>query len=773
LSLSKNPERPEGAPGSSLFGGTLRRWLKSTPVLIGCVAVAIVLGLELASRSVSRLDFLKRIEWITYDWRMRQASRVQSETGTNFGFVFIGDEAIDVFSRGDLGPDFRFGLYWPRHIYGRLVQELSAQGAKAIGLDILFAELRPDHKTKLRDGSEGSSDAYFTNAMAQAGSVVLGATPEVMPHPAFRSAALSIGHISTRPDADGVLRRVRAFLDHRIWHAEILKQAQLNGWDLQKTQVSSNELVFGQGTKTNRVSLTEDRLFNPYELTGGKPPGGFVRLAQAYEDVRVWHLGIVLAAMELGADVSRANVDLERGRITLWPTNGAPRVLPVDGEGRMLVDWTMSLNDPRLMQEAFESVIDRGLLRELGTNIPARFKDKLVIVGSTAQGNELSDRGSTPLDKGTFLTSTHWNVMNSMITNRFVRTIPLWAELMLIAVWGAAGSVFTCKLSPQRAALTAAMLAAVYISSAAAAFIFARYWVPLVMPLIALALCYAALVTYQALFEQSEKRRVREVFSRVVSPSVVEELLKAPNLALVGKRRCVTVMFADIRGFTEMTDKSQERAEQIVEREGLEGAAAQKVFDAESEEVVGTVNQYLSAIADTIKKNGGTLDKYIGDCVMAFWGAPTDSDHHAVGCVQSAIEAQRAVKRLNEARRQENERRERANFERVTLGQAPSRLRLLEVLSVGIGINTGTVDAGLMGSQDAQNYTIFGRDVNVASRLEKLAEGNRILIGEGTFKWLTKQAPELAAVCTELPPAAVRGIREAVRIYEVTWEELA
>ena len=751
----------------------LQRWLKSAPFLIGSAAVAIVLGMELASRHMPRLDFLKRIEWITYDWRMRQASRMQAETGTNFGFVFIGDEAIDVFSRGDLGPDFHFGLYWPRHIYGRLVQELSAQGAKAIGLDILFGELRPDHKTRLRDGTAVSSDAYFTNAMAQAGNVVLGATPEVMPHPRFRAAALSIGHISTRPDADGVLRRVRAFLDHRIWHAEILKQAQLNGWDLEKVYVSSNELVFIQGTKTNRVSLTEDGLFNPYELAGRKPPGGFVRLARAYEDVRVWHLGIVLAAMELGADVSRAKVDLKRGRITLSPTNGATRVLPVDGEGRLLIDWTMSLNDPRLTQEAFESVIDRGLLRELGTNIPSRFKDKLVIVGSTAQGNELSDRGSTPLDKGTFLTSSHWNLMNSVITNRFVRTTPLWAELMLIAVWGAAGSVFTCKLSPQRAALTAAMLAAAYISSAAAAFIFARYWVPLVMPLIALALCYAALVTYQALFEQSEKRRVRGVFSRVVAPSVVEELLKAPNLALVGKRRCVTVMFADIRGFTVMTDESHERAEQIVEREGIEGPEAQRVFDGESEEVVGTVNQYLSAIADTIKKNGGTLDKYIGDCVMAFWGAPTDNEHHAVGCVQSAIEAQRAIKRLNEARRQENERRERANFERAALGQAPSRLRLLEVLSVGIGINTGTVDAGLMGSQDAQNYTIFGRDVNVASRLEKLAEGNKILIGESTFRWLTRQAPERAALCVELPPAAVRGIREAVKIYEVKWEELA
>jgi hypothetical protein len=226
-------------------------------------------------------------------------------------------------------------LYWPRHIYGRLVQELSAQGAKAIGLDILFGELRPDHKTKLRDGTVVSSDAYFTNAMAQAGKRCLGATPEVMPHPIFRAASLSMGHISTRPDADGVLRRVRAFLDHRIWHAEILKQAQLNGWTLRRRRCHQTNWLLIQGTKTNRVSLTEDGLFNPYELAGRQPPGGFVRLARAYEDMRVWHLGIVLAAMELGADVSRAQVDLKRGRITLSPTNGAARVLPVDGEGRL------------------------------------------------------------------------------------------------------------------------------------------------------------------------------------------------------------------------------------------------------------------------------------------------------------------------------------------------------------------------------------------------------------------------------------------------------
>jgi adenylate cyclase len=425
----------------------------------------------------------------------------------------------------------------------------------------------------------------------------------------------------------------------------------------------------------------------------------------------------------------------------------------------------MRVNDSRLTQDAFESVIAYGISRQLGSNVPPRFKDKLVVVGSVARAHELSDLGATPLDNETFLTSSYWNVANSVISGRFVRTLPLWADWLLIAILTAAGSVLSCKISPQRAAAAAALLALIYVAGATAAFVFARSWVPLVMPLTGLAFAYGSLVTYQALFERTEKRRVRQVFSRVVSPSVVEELLKAPDLALVGKRRCVTVMFADIRGFTAMTDDSQERAEQIVQQEKIEGDEAQKIFDSESEEVLGTVNQYLSAIADTIKKNDGTLDKFIGDCVMAFWGAPTDNDRHAAACVQSAIEAQRAISQLNEHRREENARRER-----TALGQTPQRIRLLEVLAVGIGINTGTVDAGLMGSRDAGNYTIFGRDVNVASRLEKLAEGNRILIGESTFRHLEKHAPDLASLCIELPAAAVRGIREAIKIYEVSWD---
>jgi class 3 adenylate cyclase/CHASE2 domain-containing sensor protein len=737
--------------------------LKSPPVLLATASIALVLCFDAISRFHPKLDLLTRLESITYDWRMRQAHRFSHAAATNLAVVFINDETIDIFSRGDLGTNLTFGLYWPRHIYGRLVHELSAQGAKVVGLDVLFAERRLDHGE--------SSDRFLASQIQRASNVVLGATRELVPDSLFRNRASALGSISIERDSDGVLRRVHAFHDIRVWHDVIRKEARLSNWNLDTARIQSNCVVFAVPEGKRKVlPLNVDGYFDPADVASEKSDQGFSRLFRPYEDIRVWHLGIVLAATELGIDLSKATVDLPRRQIVLPRKSGAPRVLPVDESGQLLIDWTLKLRDPRLTTEAFDAVIVKGLSRLLGSNVPPRFQNKLVIVGSTALGNELSDRGATPLEKDTFLTSSHWNVANSLMTGQFISVSPRWLNFLLVCLFGVGGSFFACKLSTARAAITSAFLGATYVGAAAAAFVLARFWMPLVAPLLALAAGYVPLMTYQAFFEKTEKRRVRDMFSRLVSPSVVQELLKTTNLSLIGKRRRVTILFSDIRGFTQMCDKSHARATDIVRQEKLGGAEAEKVFDDESQEVLKTVNLYLSTIADTIKQHGGTLDKYIGDCVMAFWGAPADDEKHAVRCVRAAIEAQKAIHRLNEERRQENARRERANFERLALGQSLSRLRLLDILAVGTGLNTGPVDAGLMGSQDAQNYTVFGRDVNLASRLEKLAGSGRILIGDATFVELKQQDPALAATCIELPPADVRGIRDAVKIYEVPWK---
>jgi len=169
------------------------------------------------------------------------------------------------------------------------------------------------------------------------------------------------------------------------------------------------------------------------------------------------------------------------------------------------------------------------------------------------------------------------------------------------------------------------------------------------------------------------------------------------------------------------------------------------------------VNLYLARVADVIKQHDGTLDKYIGDCVMAFWGAPTPNPQHAVACVHAAIDAQRAIAEINEQRRQENLRR-------------PNPATHLPLLALGSGINTGKAIVGLMGSDvHILSYTVFGREVNVASRLEGVSGRDRIIISEATYRHLELDDPALASTCVPLESVTVKGIREAVKIYEVPW----
>jgi adenylate cyclase len=250
---------------------------------------------------------------------------------------------------------------------------------------------------------------------------------------------------------------------------------------------------------------------------------------------------------------------------------------------------------------------------------------------------------------------------------------------------------------------------------------------------------------------------------------VVNEVLKTEKLSLSGARRNVTVFFADIRGFTEMTDVNLERAAEYVKDKNLTGEAAETVFDTQSQETLATVNSYLKVIAETVLRHNGTVDKFIGDCVMAFWGAPIPNPKHALACVRAAIDVQRAVRRLNLERETENLRLEAENVKRAAEGQP--LLQLLPVLSIGSGVNTGVVTVGLMGSDELVNYTVFGRDVNLASRLESYSGRGRIIISEATLAEIIQDDPSLALSCVELPAVNLKGFRTAIPVYEVPWRE--
>jgi class 3 adenylate cyclase len=668
---------------------------KRAPVILTILVLAFVCGVRLL-----QLDFFERLERMTCDLRARAALNFPAPAATNLAFISIEESSITTVRSGKLG--YRYGLYWPRQVYGRLVEELSAQGARTVAFDVLFGELRHDHPpVQMADGSLMESDDFFALQMHRAGNVLLAVEPGLVPPDLFLTNALAPGDISTERDSDGVLRRARAF-----------------------------------------------------------------------DSQGIWDMGIVLAALELNLDLAHPDLDLARGRITLHGAKGVERVIPVDRDGYFYIDWRLKVDDPRLLRAPVESLLRQDKQRLLGQTNELRddFRGKLVIVGSAAQGNDLTDRGATPLEKDTLLVSKHWNVANSVITGQFIRRASLPMEFALIIFLGALTAFFTWQMRAFAASAAVLLLLLAYVATGFYAFVEFRCWLPLIFPIAgAMLVEHLSLVTYRVVFEEREQRRVRSVFSKIVSPDVMNELLGAEKLSLGGARREVTMFFADVRGFTTLTDEMQQGVADFIREHQLGADVAETCIEESAQETLETVNLYLTTVADAVKKHGGTLDKYIGDCVMAFWGAPTPNEKHASDCVWAAIDAQRAICDLNEKRSAQDAARETENRTRLSAGLPPRPP--LRALQLGTGINTGLATVGLMGS-DAHilNYTVFGREVNLASRLESVSGSGRIIISNTTYNHLLREDPVLASICIEMFPVTIKGIRDAVRIYEVPWQ---
>jgi class 3 adenylate cyclase/CHASE2 domain-containing sensor protein len=762
--------------------------IRTAPIVITACVLGLVCLIQalpaLFPKSVSEqspFELLQRLEWMTFDARVRWAANSSPDYASNLlAAVFIDDADIAAVNDGSLG--YRFQFPWPRHLYGRAVKELSAQGASMIGFDMLFDQLSSETKVEFRGLKPMISDEYFALQIRQAGNVVLAAHSEgeVLPAELFRTNALAIGNIYTQKDSDGILRRAKAYVDYRDWHPAIQERVRSLNWNLSRARIEPARITFPRtdGEAADIVPLDkngflrfEDEvnlIVNPdgSEIDSQKA----VTAAKPYVDLRIWHLAIILAAQQLKLDLDHPII--HRDRIILRGTNGLERIIPVDENGFFYVDWSLKLNDSkRLTTESIVRLIRQSEFREEGqTNFPAKFRDKLVFIGSIGTGGNIADQGTTPLEKETILVSQYWNVANSVILGRFVSRSSATNDVVVILLLGLLSAFLTWRLRVLFASICVLVVAVAYVGIGTTLYVENRYWIPLFFPVAGgLLMPHFSLMTYRLVFEQREQRRIKAVFSKIVAPEVVDELLSTEELSLGGARRCLTVFFSDVRGFTEFTDVSQANAEEYVRAQQLSGKAAETHLADQAREVLTTINLYLSAIADTIKKHGGTLDKYIGDCVMAFWGAPLTNEKHALGCVKAAIDAQQAICALNQERFRENKNREQGNVARAAAGQPP--LPLLPLLTVGIGINTGEMTVGLMGSKShILNYTVFGREVNVASRLEGLSGRGHIYISAATYAEIQRFDPILAAGCVKLSPVTVKGIRQPVAIFEVPWK---
>ena len=656
----------------------------------------------------------QRFEWYLHDWRAQLALRTPTPSAaTNLAVVLIDESS----SKWMAEKYPSLGGRWPFHHfhYGPVLDELKAQGAKAVAFDIFF--VHPDDRLAYPvphlTGTTNpvNTTDFFARRIRASGNVILATASEVAGGPLvapvaqLHTNALALGIVQGLPDRDGVMRRVVAFHD-------------------------------------------DPRLG------------------------RVWALGFHLAAQAWGADLRQAVV--EPGRIRLPCADGTVREVPLDKDNCIGADWVVrperempAGQKVRLFTFAkvFTDASNRGLG---GSTNDYGIRNNLVLIAASGGGMNSVDRAHSAIRADDSIAFAHLNVANSLLTGRFIQRTTLPQELGITFALIAIATVSGWRLSTGRATAVVLVAASAYAAFAVWIYVAHRWLLPIALPVFgALFTTHLVMIACRSA-ENAERRHLRRLLEKVVSAKVINTLLALDAPTPQTRRMEITVLFADLRGFTRFSEESQAQAATAGRALGLPAAEARAFADEAAREAMNTVNRYLAAVVDEIKATDGTLDKYMGDCVMAFWGAPVPDEDHAAKALRCAIAAEQSVERINREIAAENQRREQENRRREADRQP--LLPMLPILRMGIGLNSGLATVGFMGSeQHLSSYTAFGHVVNVASRVEGLAGGGQIIATEDTVLSAGRNHPDLVAICTERTPVLLKGITTHVKTYEVTW----
>ena len=348
---------------------------------------------------------------------------------------------------------------------------------------------------------------------------------------------------------------------------------------------------------------------------------------------------------------------------------------------------------------------------------PGTFKSKLVLVGATATG--IGDLKTTPYGGTNYPgVEIHANVIDNILNERFMQRgqRQFETDLLLIFLFGIPLGITLALVSSRYMWFGLALLIPFWALNFYA---FNRgWWLNFIVPAGALTANVLLVSLYRALVEEKEKRKVRSAFGQYLSPEVIRRLLLNPELVEPRKTE-ITVMFSDIRGFTTISEQ------------------------LDAQELALFLNSYLSDMTKIVFDTQGTLDKYIGDAVMAFWGAPNEDERHAFNACSAALNMMAKVRELQS--------------KWVAEGKPK--------LDIGIGLNSGVASVGNMGSALHHGYTALGDTVNLSSRLEGLNKeyGTHVLVNESTFQ----AANDGAFLFRELDVIRVKGKLQGVTIYEL------
>ena len=648
-------------------------------LLLGAGSALLVLGVAWA-----RLGGLDEIDLRLYDWSLR---RLANPATVNHDIVLV--EINDASIRDYAAAVGRWP--WPRVLQSNLIDFLQRAPARVIAYDIQLSE-RSRGRFKLGDEewTAEESDEAMVTSVRTAGNVVmladatapamtggsqpattfawrsrfrLGPSVEERPVilPPFQElteGASALGHNFLALDDDGIARRILPFIRNGDRYLPSLGMAAA--------------LIAGK--------------FKPEEVTLEK------------NSIRVRDRRIPLIPIRV------ANADSARESHDQWT---------------MLVNYRAPAGRPYQTFEARHLLVsqDQLLAGQKPLVDPAVFKNKIVFIGLTGAG--LVDVFQTPMGGGLMPgIQLHAMVADSLLANKFIRVAsPAWR---IVSTVGAAILVgLMAAVLPFAAAAAGVIVAVAAWILTAVLTLRSGTWLNTVQPLSAMAIALFAGTAYRYFVEDYQKRAVKKLFGRYVSKDVFEQLMAHPDGAeLGGKRRDMSVLFSDIRGFTTVTEKGN------------------------AEALVMQLNEYFSRMVEIVFRHKGTVDKFVGDMVMALYGAPVDDADHAEHAVATAIDMVRELGELNR------------KWAEAGMPQ----------LDIGIGINSGDMIAGNIGSPSIMSYTVIGDNVNLGSRLESLNKdyGSRIIISDASRTRLTGGYD-----LRPLGEVVVKGKTRPVAIFEV------
>jgi adenylate cyclase len=648
--------------------------------LLGLAAGAIVALILVALRSTYPVQSL---ELKTLDWRFRTLHD-PTRADTDIVIVDVDNLSLDL-----LRPSL--GRYpWPRDAWVKVVQYLAVGGARAIGFDFTF----PDP-----DLAHPGADSAFAAAERAAGQVVQTLTfqqvldtAEVRRQALFREDSVAMRELRARGYA------VRGFPPA----------------DDYQVVISPYRALLEGARAVGSINFTPD----PVDGTARRVPLLYRFRGQAYPA-----FGLAVAMV---ADSARF-----AGGPLAWSPDALrfrKTVLPLD-HGTLLLNWRGPYRDPRRTDHPetyrvfpFAQIVHSydAAASGLAPEVPlSTFLHKVVFLGSSGAG--LFDARANPFgpsDPGVLI---HATLADNLLTGDFLRRArPVVNVAATVAAALLAGIAASFIASVWWSVAAGVSLAAAYLGLTLLLFGGGRIWLDAAVPALAILLTFTGGMAVNYFTEGRHKRQIREMFSKYVAPEYVAQLADDPSKITLGGRRAeLTILFSDIRGFTSISEKM------------------------EPHEVIEFLNEYLSEMAAIVKQAGGTLDKFIGDAVMAFWGEPVHHPDHADRAADCALAMQAATAKL---------------AARWVAEGKPD-------LKIGVGINTAEVVVGNIGSVEHKlDYTAIGDGVNLASRLESANKEfhTGIIISEFTLAKLGDRYDVRA-----LGDVKVKGKERPVTIYEL------